>query len=411
MFSIRLGIRNLSRQKRRNIITIFVIAFAFFGYLFIESILNGMEEMSFTNLRAFETGDIKITHPEYWKEREEFPLENLILWDEDIEQKLKQTEGVSMISPELRFSADLNNGLDEMSVIGVGIIPENYNEVFQTKEYFITGSMSVLNDNKAIIGSRLAELMNLKINDYIILLVRTKEDTFNTIDVEIGGIFKTPNPMMNSNIVLLPLSTVQQALNVERSVSMITIKTINGQIESVLQSLQRDFHKDNLSLEAHSWQEYAQSVIALATAKKSGIGAIMSVVLLIGIVGIVNNVILSALERTSEIGMMKALGMKEWEIVFVFIVEATGIGILGGLIGCLLGFIGVNWLVNNGFYMAAWGDMTQYGIPILDRIYGTWNYSSFSYIFILGVVVAALSSILPAFWAANKDPVEAIYQR
>ena len=132
-------------------------------------------------------------------------------------------------------------------------------------------------------------------------------------------------------------------------------------------------------------------------------------------IGIVNNVILSALERTSEIGMMKALGMKEWEIVFVFMVEATGIGILGGLLGCLLGFIGVNWLVNNGLnfarIMGEGLDWSEYGVPVLERIYGVWNYPAFSYIFLLGVLVAIFSSIAPSYWAAHKDPVEAIYHR
>ncbi len=45
--------------------------------------------------------------------------------------------------------------------------------------------------------------------------------------------------------------------------------------------------------------------------------------------------------------MMKALGMREMEIVSVFMVEATGIGIIGGLVGCLLGAIGVGWLMVN----------------------------------------------------------------
>jgi len=411
MFSIRLGLKNLSRQKRRNMITIFVIAFAFFGYLSLESILNGMEEMSFDNIKNFETGDIQIAHPGYWEEREELTLENLIPWNETLEENLNQTQGVSGVSPELRFSANLNNGIDEMGVMGLGIIPENYNQVFQTRDYFIEGSMLALNENKAVIGERLAELMDLKMDDYIILLVRTKEDTFNTIDVEIGGIVKTLNPMINSGMVLLPLELVQQSLNTGNVVSIVSLKISSGEEESIIQSLEEDFRQEKLTLEAYSWRESAESVIALAVAKKSGIGAIMSVVLLIGMVGIINNVILSALERTSEIGMMKALGMKEWEIVFVFMVEATGIGILGGLTGCLLGFIGVNWLVKNGFYMGFWGDMTQYGIPILDRIYGVWNYPAFSYIFLLGVVVALLSSIIPAYWAAHKDPVEAIYHR
>ncbi len=409
MFSIRLGIKNLSRQKRRNIITVLVIAFSFFGYLFLESVLNGMEEMSFENIRDFETGDIQIAHPEYWPEREEIPLEHLVEWNEIINEEIGKIKGLSGVSPGLRFSANLNNGIDEMGVIGLGIIPENYNQVFKIQDYFIEGSLFTLNENKAVIGERMAELMDLKMNDYIILLVRTREDTFNTIEVEIGGIVKTPNPMINSTIVLLPLHLVQQTLNTEKKISMVSLKTNFGQEELAKQSLQEYFREEGLLLAAYSWRESSESVIALSKTKKSAIGIIMSVVLLIGMVGIINNIILSALERTSEIGMMKALGMKEWEIVFVFMVEATGIGVLGGLAGCLLGFLGVNWLVKNGFYIEAWGDMTQYGIPILDRIYGVWNYSSFGYIFFLGVIIAMLSSIFPAYWAAHKDPVEAIY--
>ena len=85
MFSIRLGLKNLSRQKRRNIITIFVIAFAFFGYLFVESLMCGFEEMSFDNIKNFETGDIQIAHPAYWEEKDDLPLENLIQWDKLLE--------------------------------------------------------------------------------------------------------------------------------------------------------------------------------------------------------------------------------------------------------------------------------------------------------------------------------------
>jgi len=415
MFSIRMGFKNLSRQKRRNIITIFVIAFAFFGYLFMESIMNGMEEMSFDNIKNFETGDVQIAHPDYWEEREELPLENLIDWNSQLEETIRQTRDVAGVSPELRFSANLNNGIDEMGVIGLGIVPEKYNEVFQTQDYFLDGSIAALSENKAVIGDRLAELMDLQMNDYIILLVRTKEDTFNTIDVEIGGIVRTLNPVMNSNTVLLSLNTVQLSLNVEDQVSTISLKSATEQDNIIIQSLNQNLKNQNFSLKAFSWQDSAKNIIAYNKMEKQAIAAIMSMVLLIGMVGIVNNIVLSSLERASEIGMMKALGMKEWEIVFVFMIEATGIGILGGLFGCFLGYIGVSWLVNNGIsFVALYGemaDLAQFGIPIIDEIYGVWNYSTFSYIFFLGIFVAILSSILPAYWAANKDPVEAIYRR
>jgi len=411
MFAIKLGLRNLTRQKRRNIITAMVIAYAFFAYLLMDSLMNGMEEMSFENIKDLETGNIQIVHSDYWEEREELPLENLVYLDQDVEESLKNVNGLSGISPELRFAANLNNGIDELPILGLGMDPDRYQEVFTTGEYLVDGSMFSLGENKAVIGEKTAQLMDLKINDYITLLVRTKEDTFNTIDVEIAGIVNTTHPMVNSGTVFVPLDIAQQALNVGNRVSLIAIKVNPGYEESVTETLNQNFNRKDLKLKAYSWRESAETVIALSTAKKAGIGVILSVVLLIGIIGIINNVILSALERTEEIGMMKALGMKEMEIVEVFMVEATGIGIIGGLIGCLLGAIGVGWLVKYGFDLSYAGDMTNYGIPILNKLYGVWNFSAFSFLFILGIIIALLSSIVPAYWAAHKDPVKAIYHR
>ncbi|MEA1964786.1 MAG: FtsX-like permease family protein [Candidatus Aerophobetes bacterium] len=412
MFSIKLGFKNLTRQKRRNIITALVIAFAFFAYLFLYSMMNGMEEMSFENIRNLETGDIQITYPEYWEKREELPLENLINLNQDVEKSIESIDGLSGVSSELRFTANLNNGIDELPVMGLGIEPEHYKEVFVTQKYLVAGSMFSPGEYKAVIGEKLAQLMDLKMNDYIILLVRTKDDTFNTIDAEIGGLLHSPHPGVNGGTVFVPLDIAQQALNVGNSVSIIALKLARGNEKNITETLNENFQRKGLNLRAHSWRESAKSVIALATAKKSGISAILSIVLLIGIVGIVNNVILSALERTEEIGMMKALGMREMEIVLVFVVEATGIGIIGGLAGCLLGAAGVGWLVKYGFDLTyLGGDMSQYGIPILNKIYGVWNFSTFGFLFILGVIVALLSSIAPALWAARKDPVKAIYHR
>ena len=412
MFSFKLGLKNLTRQKRRNVITIMVIAFAFFSYLLMDSLMNGMEEVSFENIKNYDTGNIQVTYPEYWEDREKLPLENLVYLNQDMEESIKNTDGILGVSPELRFMANLNNGIDEVAVQGMGISIEQYNQVFATQNYVVEGSMFAPDESKAVIGVSLAELMDLKVNDYITLLVRTKEDTFNTIDMEIAGLIRAPNPMINNGIVFVPLDVAQQALNVGNGITMLALKTVSGDEDTVTKALTDGFKNKDLNLKAYSWKESAASVIALSVAKKGGIGAILSIVLLIGMLGIINNVILSALERTEEIGMMKALGMREWEIVFVFMVEATGIGIIGGLAGCLLGYAGVSALVKYGFSIAyIGGDGSAFGIPILDRIYGAWNYPAFSFLFILGVVIAVLSSILPAYWAAKKDPVKAIYHR
>jgi len=413
MFSIKLGLKNLTRNKRRNAITILVIAFAFFIYLFLDSVMVGMEEIAFDNIKDFETGDIQIAYPEYWEDREKLPLENLIYLNQEIEDSIKNGNGQLDISPELRFKANLNNGIDETEVIGLGILPEKYNAVYSTQEYLIDGSGFSLGESKAVIGKKLAELMDLKVNDYITLLVRTKEETFNTIDLEIGGLINTPDPLINNGIVFVPLDIARKALNVENGVSMMTIKTIKGEkIDPIIEEINQNFQKKNLSIKAYSWRESAKTVIAVGAAQEAETAIVLTVILMIGMIGIINNVILSALERTREIGMMKALGMREWEIVSVFMVEATGLGIIGGLAGCLLGAIGVGCMVKFGYDLSyIGGDMSLYGIPVIDKIYGVWNLPSFVFIFFLGLIFALFSSMIPAYWAAHKDPVKAIYHR
>jgi len=413
MFSIKLGFKNLTRQKRRNFITILVIAFAFFIYLFLDSVMGGMEEMSFRNIKNFETGDIQVAYPQYWEEREELPLENLIYLNQDTEDSIKNMDGLLGVSSELRFKANLNNGIDEIAVIGLGIVPEKYNEVYTTQEYVVAGSIFTPEESKAVIGKGLAELMDLKIGDYITLLIRTKEETFNTIDLEIGGFVNTPHPVINNGIVFVPLDIAQQALNVENGISMMTIKTSKEkEINPIIDDINQIFQKKNTNIKAYSWRESAKTVIAVSTAQDAETAVVLTVILMIGMIGIINNVILSSLERTAEIGMMKALGMREWEIVLVFMIEATGIGIIGGLTGCLLGAAGVGLMVKYGYDLSyIGGDMSLYGVPIIDRIYGVWNLSSFAFIFFFGIVIALFSSIAPAYLAAHKDPVKAIYHR
>jgi len=413
MFSIKLGLRNLIRQKRRNLITALVIAFAFFAYLCMDSMLEGILDMSFKNIIDFETGNIQVAHPAYWEERKELPLNNLIYLNQEVKESLESIDELSGISPELRFTATLNNGIDEIPVIGIGMDPELYKKVFITQDYLVTGNMFSMGEYQTIIGTNLARLMDLNINDNVTLLVRTKEETFNAIDVEIVGLFRTHNPMINEGTVFLPLDIAQRSLNVDDQVSLIALK-IDKEKESkiITENLARTFKRKGLNLNVYSWQESVANLVVFSKYERAENLIILSIVLLIGMVGIINNIILSALERTEEIGMMKALGMKEIEIVLVFMVEAVGIGMMGGLLGCFLGVLGVGWMNKFGYDLSYIGDdMSTYGIPVLDKIYGVWNFSAFVFLFLLGVIVALLSSIVPAWWAARKDPVKAIYHR
>ncbi|MFP4661783.1 MAG: ABC transporter permease [Halanaerobiales bacterium] len=414
MFIIKLGIRNLFRHKKRTIITSILISLAILIYLTVNSLMGGLTELSYNNIIDLESGHFQITKPAYWEEREELSLENLMTVSSELRSEIKDIENFQAMAEQLKFSARLNNGIDELPITTVGIEVEQHKEVFTTGNYFIEGDFFKSGERKAVLGQSLAELMGLSMGDNITLVTRTQDGTFNTIDLDISGLLKTPNPTINDSTVYLPLEIAQNSLNSEGQISQIVVR-LEGNKDQALtieSDLNQKLNSMDYNLQAYTWRESASTIVAMSEAQTVETTTVLAIILLIASVGIINTTILSGLERMEEIGMMKALGMREREIIGAFMVEAAGIGVIGGLIGWILSFGGVYYLAEVGIaFSQLAGEEMSFGMPILDKIYGTWDLSSFIFIFIFGVVVAVLASILPARWAARKDPIKAIYHK
>lgn len=405
-----MALRNLARHKRRVIAIAVILAIGITIYLTTDSLMLGLTEMSFNNLINLETGHLQVVNKEYWSKREELLLDNLIDYDKKIGQSIASSPDFKSLALQLKFSARLNNGVDELPITGYGILPDQAKKVFTTEDYIVKGSYFKDSGYQAVLGKELATLMDFKIGDYLTLLVKTKSGSFNTIDVKIVGLVITQNPDVNSNFVYLPLNIVQQALGVEGKVSQIVVRLDNvDQVLETKQGLQQRLAVQDNNLGVYSWRKLAQSVIAMSKAQNIETIVMMSLILIIAAIGIINTVILSALERREEIGMLKALGFKKNEIILVFMIESAGIGIIGGLIGLLLSGSGVYYLVAKGLDLSSLMSNQSFGMPILGQLHGIWAPSHFIIIFVAGVMLSALASIPPAYWAAKKDPVEAIY--
>lgn len=414
MFIAKLGFRNVFRHKKRTLITAIIISLAILIYLVTDSIMIGIAELSYQNIINLETGHLQVLTEQYWEEKDKSPLDQLLVKDDQLAEEIKVLANLQGMSPLLRFNANLNNGVEELPVLGLGIEPDTYHQVFTTGDYFVKGSFFKAGEEKAVLGQSLAELMELKVGDYLTLLVRSRERTFNTIDVEISGLISTPNPNVNNNIVFVPLDLARQSLNLGDEVSQLVIRLRGdqGEMPTAARLLTEKIAKINPELRVYPWQASAQSILAMMEASQIENIIILGIIILIAAVGIINTTILSAIERTEEIGMMKALGLKEGEIILAFMIEALGIGVIGSLIGCFLGGVSVAFFNRFGIALSAFGmGEIDIGIPIIDKIYGGWNPGAFLFIGLFGVVVAVLASILPARWAAGKDPVKAIYHR
>lgn len=413
MFLVKLALKNLTRHKRRTLVTASVIALGLFMFVVIDSLMAGMEEKSFNNIIDLETGHIQLTHPAYWEEREQLPLENLFFMDPLLKETVQSMPHFGGMASRFKFPANLNNGVDELPIVAVGMEPAEEAEVLTIAEFVVEGKMPEPGEYQAVLGKSLADLMDLQIGDTLTLVLRTKDGTFNTLDAEIVGLLHTSHPTINDSMVFVPLNLAQQVLNLEGYVSEVMVRLEDKKYtETAAAELNQALGSERPDVSAHTWRESAQAMIAMGEAQDIENAVIISIILILAAAGIINTVILSALERLEETGMMKAMGMREREIIFVYVAEAAGIGLLGGIIGCALAALGV-WLLTDFGIDLSWFGMGDFdwGIPIAGKFYGAWNFGAFTFSFFFGFAVALLSSILPARWAARKDPIKAIYHR
>ncbi len=131
------------------------------------------------------------------------------------------------------------------------------------------------------------------------------------------------------------------------------------------------------------------------------LAAVGMIAIVVASLGIINTMVMSILERYSEIGIMKAVGASDGDIQRVFFFESSAIGFLGGIFGLALGF-GVSGLINRivNYFLA------RQGVPFIDYFSFPWWLGLGAIAF--SIVVSLISGIYPARRAARIDPVRAL---
>jgi len=231
----------------------------------------------------------------------------------------------------------------------------------------------------------------------------------NTIEIEgvefkvVGVLAKIGNPI-DDGILYVPKDTLKEILNIDDEESQIIVKTAEGfdpaDVADRIERKLRQSRGEKEDQETFSVQTSEQlldtfsSIFAVVQAVLVGIAAIS---LLVGGIGIMNTMYTAVIERTKEIGTMKAVGARNSDILLIFLIESGLLGLVGGMIGIVIG-IGLS---KSAEYLAA----NALGTDLLQAATG--------YELILGAlafsfVIGAASGILPALQAAKLKPAEAL---
>ncbi len=407
-FIVSLACKNLTRYKRRTIITAVAIAMGLMMYIVVDSMLIGAEEESMRNLRWYETSSARIMNSDYWKNRLMMPLDLQIPDPYAIVNQLKR-EGINA-APRIMFSADLilyseDFGEDgNMPVQVAAVDPALDNMVFRFEETLIEGRFLQNGQNELVIGSWFAEDIGAKLGYWVTVVTRGNGGFYEAMDLQIVGIVNCPNPNVNRTLLMMPLDIADEYLAMDGAVTEINIALADSiDVAKEAKRIQNLIRSNGTALSVFTWDELARDYVALAEAKRGGTGMILFLVFIIAAVGISNTMLMAIYERIRELGMMRALGMEDRKIQLTFMIEAAGIGLIGSIIGVLFGIVINFYLVNTGINFGFIMRDLDMGYRIQSILRGSWNIDAIVIAFLAGFLLSMLVAWIPTRRALKMD--------
>ena len=395
-FIPQLAFKNLARYKKRTMITAGAIAYGLMMFIFMRSLLDGIDSESLINLKLYETASGRITAAGYWEDRDTFPLEKS--FDPALTVDLLEASDADY-SPRITFGGSLIFTKDPFPEDGS--IPVKYTALDPVRDADVFGIESSLSrggwlkDGEAglVIGHWLAEDIGADIGYPVIVETQTKDGYAQSFDLEIIGIVNCPNPEITRSGIFLPLSVADNYLEMGGDVTEMNVNF------GLSEAADKKFAEmtpavEALGLETLDWRILGKDFIDISQSKTWSTGMIIFMLLIIAAVGISNTMLMAVYERVRELGMMRALGLKDRQIRRMFLWEAAGIGILGGLFGVILGAL-INWpLVKFGIDYSFLLREANFGYRIQGQMYGVWDFPTMALAFVLGVVMAVFVASL-----------------
>ena len=302
---------------------------------------------------------------------------------QDVTTTLDALPTLTAVSPVVSGPAFARRGEALESVALVGIDVDRYQQIIPLREYIGSGQLRV-GAGDAMIGNQLADKLGVRVGDKL----RLETGQQNNTVVNIAAIFELGVRELDTRYVYLDLKQAQSLLNLPGGVTVIDVT-----VEDIFtaDTIARQIGRLT-ALKAESWMETNAQLLSALTAQTLSTNMIKVFVGISVAFGIASVLSVSVVQRTREIGIMRATGATQLQILRVFLIQGAILGLFGSIMGVA------------GSYTLVWGFNT-YGpglfyIPVARSLV------------VMSVALATLTGVLaaavPSRRAARLDPVVAI---
>jgi putative ABC transport system permease protein len=335
------AVQNTLRNRRRSLVTIAIAALGTAAIL----LAGGFALYTYQALAqsaARNTGHLIVGLPEQFTKDEDTPLQYGLDDSAQLAARLQVDPDVRHVLPRIAFSGLVSNGDKSTVMLATGVDPDNE---FAVKGPFLSMlAGDVLTSDAAqaevMLGEGLAKSMKAKPGSGLTLLASTTDGALNALDVTVKGVFSTGVPDIDKRLVYTDIGTAQKLLNTKR---VSTLGVFLKSMEATTGAQER-IAAANPKLIVQTWLDQAffySSVRGLYNRIFGALGLIIGVIV---VFVVANAMAMAIVERTREIGTLRALGTLPSQLLRTLALEGMVLGGVGALVGALIA-LGVSLLL------------------------------------------------------------------
>ena len=406
--NLKMGWRNIWRNKRRTLLTISAIAFACILLVFMLSFQIGTYDTMINASVGVHTGHLQVQAREYYEKQQ---IRQVVL---------RPAELVEMIStiPEVTAWTERGNAFSLVSsaertygVLVIGVDPDNEARTSTLKKLVRKGKyLEPTDTDRALIGQLLAKNLRVDIGDELTVLGQGGDGSVAAAVFVVKGIYSSGMDAFDRSAIQVPLGYFQEVFTLDKGVHeiVVTVKSLAA-VYGIKKTIEKMISEEQLSgkLVVMDWMELLPG-LAQGIAMDLVTGLIIYIILILVVAfSILNTFLMAILERTREFGVMLALGTTPGRLTKIVMLESMLMTLVGIISGIVLG-IALTWYFQiHGIVLAGSSEMLkQYGIS--GALYPRLTWFSIMTGPLLVFLITVCAALYPALKIKKLKPVDAL---
>lgn len=403
--------RQLIAKKKQTLLILLGISFGTLLFVSISGVQLGMRQYIFDQLLN-NTAHILISGAEndilenkvsqslypqeavLWRvppagKRDEAKLQNYQGW----RSRLESDPRVFDFSPRLSANALISSGKFSTTVGLIGTLPEHHERLSKVNQYMKEGSFSVLKSggNSIVIGSGVAKNLGIRMNQIVqIRYGQNESDPYKVV-----GIVHYGNKQFDDSVAFMHLNNVQTLTQSPGRISAIAVSLVDIDQSAELANTWASISKDKVE----DWKTANKAFMEVIKVQDFTRYFITTAILIVAAFGIYNVLTIMINQKRKEIAILRAIGYEPKKILELILYQGITLGLGGGIVGILLGFLLCVWIGSIDFGFEIGGS---------NHLLVSYDWDIYVTAFITANVASLIASFIPAWEASRMTPMDII---